>query len=110
MPVGKRKCGRVRCLDRIPRWVSIVVLGVLGLGVWQGIVVPEVTSRILLPGPVETFGEIISTAGNIVTGGHVAEALWLTTQEVVLGFLAPGDVVRCEIEGLGAIENVCVGP
>ena len=25
-------------------------------------------------------------------------------------FLAPGDVVRCEIEGLGAIENVCVGP
>jgi 5-carboxymethyl-2-hydroxymuconate isomerase len=25
-------------------------------------------------------------------------------------FLAPGDVVRCEIEGLGAIENPCVGP
>lgn len=25
-------------------------------------------------------------------------------------FLAPGDVVRCEIDGLGAIENECVGP
>jgi 2-keto-4-pentenoate hydratase/2-oxohepta-3-ene-1,7-dioic acid hydratase in catechol pathway len=25
-------------------------------------------------------------------------------------FLAPGDVVRCEVEGLGAIENTCVGP
>ena len=75
-------------LDRIPRWVSIVVLAVLGLGVWQGIVVLEVTSRILLPGPVETFEEIISTAGNIVTGGYIAEALWLTTQEVFWGFLA----------------------
>ena len=25
-------------------------------------------------------------------------------------YLGPGDVVRCEIEGLGAIENRCVGP
>lgn len=25
-------------------------------------------------------------------------------------YLVPGDVVRCEIEGLGAIENACVGP
>lgn len=25
-------------------------------------------------------------------------------------FLVPGDVVRCEVDGLGAIENACVGP
>ena len=25
-------------------------------------------------------------------------------------YLAAGDLVRCEIEGLGAIENNCVGP
>ena len=75
-------------LDRVPRWVLILVLGLVGLGVWQAIVAMEITSRILLPGPAETFEEIISTATNIVTGGHVLEALWLTTQEVVWGFLA----------------------
>ncbi|MPZ95588.1 MAG: ABC transporter permease subunit [Propionibacteriales bacterium] len=79
---------RVSLLDRVPRVVWLVGLGLAGLGVWQGIVALELTSRILLPGPAETFEEVISTAGNIITGGHVAEALWLTTQEVVWGFLA----------------------
>lgn len=78
----------VSWLDRVPRWVLILVLGLLGLAVWQAIVALEVTSRILLPGPGETFEEIISTATNIFTGGHVLEALWLTTQEVIWGFLA----------------------
>jgi len=79
---------RVTLLDRVPRWVLLIALGLVGLGIWQGIVSLGVTSRILLPGPVETFGQIISTAGDIATGGHVAEALWLTTQEVLWGFLA----------------------
>ncbi len=79
---------RVSLLDRVPRWVLLIALGLVGLGIWQGIVSLGVTSRILLPGPVETFGQIISTAGDIATGGHVAEALWLTTQEVLWGFLA----------------------
>lgn len=78
----------VSWLDRIPRWVLILVLGLLGLAVWQAIVALEVTSRILLPGPAETFEEIVSTATNIATGGHVLEALWLTTQEVIWGFIA----------------------
>ena len=78
----------VSWLDRVPRWVLILVLGLIGLGLWQAVVALEVTSRILLPGPAETFEEVISTATNIFTGGHVLEALWLTTQEVVWGFLA----------------------
>lgn len=79
---------RVSMLDRTPRWVLLLGLGLAGLALWQAIVALEVTSRILLPGPAETFEEVISTARDIVTGGHVAEALWLTTQEVIWGFLA----------------------
>lgn len=75
-------------IDRVPRWLAFTVLGLLGLGVWQLVVSLEVTSRILLPGPAETFGEIVSSAQNILAFDHVAEALWITTQEVVLGFLA----------------------
>lgn len=91
----------VSLLDRIPRWVLLVALGLVGLGLWQAIVALEVTSRILLPGPTETFGEVISTAGDIVSGGHVAEALWLTTQEVLWGFLAAS--------ALGFVLGVVVG-
>jgi len=75
-------------LDRVPRSVAIVGLGVLGLGLWQLAVALELISRILLPGPLETAGEIIDSAANIASGGHVFEALWVTTQEVILGFLA----------------------
>ncbi|MGH3666499.1 MAG: ABC transporter permease [Egibacteraceae bacterium] len=75
-------------LDRVPRWLAIVVLGVIGLAVWQLITSLELISRILLPGPVETFSEIIDSAGSIVARDHVFEALWITTQEVILGFIA----------------------
>lgn len=85
---GARAEERPSLLDRTPRWLFIVALGLLGLGLWQAIVAMGVTSRILLPGPSETFEELLDTAQNILTGGHVAEALWLTTQEVLWGFLA----------------------
>jgi NitT/TauT family transport system permease protein len=75
-------------LDRIPRSVAIVGLGVLGLALWQLIVALEIISPILLPGPLDTGVEIVDSAGNIVSGGHVFEALWITTQEVILGFIA----------------------
>ena len=75
-------------LDRVPRWVAIVGLAILGLALWQLIVGLELISRILLPTPLDTAREIVDSAGNIVTGGHVFEALWITTQEVILGFVA----------------------
>jgi NitT/TauT family transport system permease protein len=75
-------------LDRIPRSVAIVGLGVLGLALWQLIVALEIISPILLPGPLDTGVEIVDSAGNIASGGHVFEALWITTQEVILGFIA----------------------
>lgn len=75
-------------LDRVPRWLSITVIGLVALGLWQLVASLELISRILLPGPGETFEEIVDSATNIISGGHVAEALWITTVEVILGFLA----------------------
>lgn len=92
---------RESLLDRIPRWLAIVLLGLIGLAVWQLLVTFEVVSRILLPGPFETFGEIVSSARGILTGDHVFEALWITTQEVILGFVFAA--------GLGFTLGVVVG-
>ncbi|MEX2374418.1 MAG: ABC transporter permease [Dehalococcoidia bacterium] len=77
----------VSFLDRVPRSVLIIVLGAAMLGIWQAIVSMAFVSRILLPGPAETFNEIVTSAVGIVGGDHVTEALWITTQEVILGFL-----------------------
>lgn len=74
-------------LDRVPRAVLVVVLGALMLGIWQAIVGMELVSRILMPGPAETFGEIVESAVGIASGDYVATALWITTKEVLLGFL-----------------------
>jgi NitT/TauT family transport system permease protein len=67
--------------------VSILVIGAIALGIWEFIYAIKFMSRILMPGPGETFGQIVDTAKNILSGGHVAEALWITTQEVLIGFL-----------------------
>lgn len=75
-------------IDRVPQSVSIVVLGAAMLGLWWLIAELEIVSRILLPGPVEAFEELWDTSKNIVTGGHIAAGLWITTKEVVFGFLA----------------------
>jgi len=75
-------------IDRVPQSVSIIVLGVAMLALWWLIAELEYVSRILLPGPAETFEELWDTTKNIATGGHIAVALWITTQEVILGFLA----------------------
>ncbi len=88
-------------IDRIPQPVSITVLGALMLGVWWLIYEIEFVSQVLLPGPVETFEELWDATTNILTGGHVAEGLWITTQEVIWGFLTAGI--------LGFVLGVVVG-
>ena len=76
-------------IDRVPQWVSITVLGLAMLGLWWLIaeLMPQ-NLKILLAGPADTFEELWDTTKNIVSGGHIAEGLWITTQEVLLGFLA----------------------
>ncbi|MDH3399023.1 MAG: ABC transporter permease, partial [Acidimicrobiia bacterium] len=76
-------------IDRVPQWVSITVLGLAMLGLWWLIAELMPTNlKILLAGPADTFEELWDTTKNIVSGGHIAEGLWITTQEVLLGFLA----------------------
>lgn len=88
-------------IDRIPQPISILIVGALMLGTWWLVVQIGYVSRILLPGPVETWDELMDITGNILTGGHVGEALWITTQETILGFAAAAV--------LGIVLGVIVG-
>jgi NitT/TauT family transport system permease protein len=88
-------------LDRIPRSVALIALGAAGVLIWYGIASLELVSPILFPGPGPTFEEIITSARGIVSGDHVFEALVITSQEVVLGFIAAAT--------LGFVLGVVVG-
>jgi len=74
--------------ERIPRSVSITLfLLVVGLG-WNALVASGVTSEFVLPPPVDVavaFGRIVA---DVFRGGSAAQNLWITTQEVLIGFLA----------------------
>lgn len=98
---AEQRVRREPLIERLPQWLSLLLLGVGGLAVWQVIVALELISPILLPGPWPTFEEIFDSARGIIQRDHVFDALWITSQEVVLGFLAAAT--------LGFVLGVVVG-
>ena len=82
-----RRSGEDRgLLDRIPNSIQVAALGAILLGLWQLIVILEFTPPILLPSPVATGRELWLSLINIFSGDYILEALWTTTQEILLGF------------------------
>lgn len=74
-------------LERLPRWAGMLVVLVVVLALWQAVFSLRLLPAIILPSPGETFRELWTVGVNLATGGYMLEALWITTQEVVLGFL-----------------------
>lgn len=74
--------------DRLPQWITVVALGLIGLGLWQLVTALQLMPRIILPSPGDTIREIVVLARGIANRDYVWEALATTTQEVILGFLA----------------------
>jgi NitT/TauT family transport system permease protein len=77
----------VSWIDRVPRWVSMVALMLGFLAVWQLVYLIELVSPIILPSPLETIEDLFVVGRNLLTGDYMLKALWVTTQEVLLGFI-----------------------
>jgi len=56
------------------------------VGTWQLVTVFELVSPIILPTPWETLLDMIFVGKNLLTGGYMLVSLWITIQEVILGF------------------------
>ena len=76
----------VSFIDRIPRAVSMIFVFVVFIGVWQLTHSLALVSPIILPSPGETFGDMIFVGHNLLTGGYMLPALWITVLEVIYGF------------------------
>lgn len=84
---ASRPAPRRSLLSRVPKPVSLLLFGVAILLVWQAIVSVGLVSRVLLPGPIETFARTWEAVVLIVQGEYVLQALITTTLEAVLGFV-----------------------
>jgi NitT/TauT family transport system permease protein len=78
---------KVAWIDRVPRAVSMILLFLAFLAVWQLVHVSGIVSPIILPSPGEVGEDLVFVGRNLLTGGYMLPALWITTQEVLLGYL-----------------------
>ena len=76
----------VSWLDRIPRAVLLALVFVAAVALWQMAVSFRLVSPIVLPSPWETLEDMIFVGRNLLTGGYMLPALWITTKEVIYGF------------------------
>jgi NitT/TauT family transport system permease protein len=77
---------RVALIDRIPRWVAVIGLFVVFLAIWELVFVSGIVSPIILPSPRATAEQLVFVGLNLLTGGYMLTALWITTKEVVYSF------------------------
>lgn len=74
-------------LDRIPRAVSMAFVFVVFIGLWHTATSLGLVSPIILPTPAETLKDIIFVGKNLLSGGYMLPALWITILEVIYGFV-----------------------
>lgn len=79
--------GRRSIWERIPAWISIPLFVVVLVLIWQVLVWLEVTSEFVLPPPLDVANETWAVLKSMVTGGPELDSFWVTTQEVLLGFV-----------------------
>lgn len=73
-------------LDRVPRAISMIVLFLGFLLIWELITLSGVVSAIILPSPAEVGSDLLFVGQNLITGGYLLTAFWITTLEVIYGF------------------------
>ena len=76
----------VSFLDRVPRGIQMAFVFVAFVGSWQLVTSLGLVSPIILPTPGETLEDLIFVGKNLVTGGYMLPALWITIKEVLYGF------------------------
>ncbi len=77
---------KVHFIDSVPRWLAMTFVFVVFVGTWQIVTSLKLVSPIILPTPMETLKDIIFVGQNLLTGGYMLGALWITIKEVIYGF------------------------
>jgi NitT/TauT family transport system permease protein len=76
----------VSFIDRVPRSAAMLALFLGFLAIWQLVYISGIVSPIILPSPAQTGEQLVFVGHNLLTGGYMLPALWVTTKEVVYSF------------------------
>lgn len=76
----------VSFIDAIPRWIAMTFVFLVFIGTWQFVTSFGLVSPIILPTPWETLDDMIFVGNNLLSGGYLLGALWITILEVIYGF------------------------
>jgi NitT/TauT family transport system permease protein len=74
-------------IDRVPKSVAMAAIFVIGIALWQIVIFLGIVSPIILPSPLETLEQIFFVGNNLITGGYMLKALWMTLKEVFYAFI-----------------------
>ncbi len=74
-------------IDRVPRSVAMIFVFAIFVLLWDLTTRLGLVSPIILPTPAETLFDLIFVGKDLLTGGYMLIALWITMQEVFWGFL-----------------------
>jgi len=78
---------RVSLISLIPRWVSMTLLLVAFIGIWHLATSAGIVSPLILPSPTETILDLGFVGRGLLSGNYMLAAFWVTTQEVIWGFV-----------------------
>lgn len=74
-------------IDRVPKSIAMAAIFVIGVALWQIVILLGIVSPIILPSPLETLEQIFFVGNNLITGGYMLKALWMTLKEVFYAFI-----------------------
>jgi NitT/TauT family transport system permease protein len=74
-------------IDRVPKSIAMAAIFVIGVALWQIVILLGIVSPIILPSPLETLEQIFFVGNNLITGGYMLKALWMTLKEVFYAFV-----------------------
>ena len=75
----------VSFIDSVPRWIAMSFVFAVFIGIWQFVTGFGFVSPIILPTPWETLQDMIFVGKNLLSGGYLFSALWITILEVIYG-------------------------
>lgn len=77
---------KVSPIDRMPRWLAMLLLFVLAVGIWALATGMGWVSSVILPSPLETLKDLIFVGQNMATGDYMMEALLITARTLMWAF------------------------
>lgn len=79
---------RETLIDLLPRWAAMLILAIIVIAIWDlATARMNWVSPIILPSPQETLADLFFVGKNLLTGGYMLQALWVTTRTVFWAFV-----------------------